>query len=72
MEPCSTRKSRPTSCTELILRAGIPRVVIVWREPSLFVADCQGVELLQAHGVEVVELDDLAGAVRTVGMPVSQ
>ncbi|WP_113698815.1 deaminase [Nonomuraea lactucae] len=71
LEPCSTRKSRPTSCTDLILRAGIPRVVIAWREPSLFVADCQGVELLQAHGVEVTELSDLADMARSVGMPES-
>ena len=34
---------RPT-CVELIIAAGIPRVVIAWREPSLFVDDCIGVE----------------------------
>ncbi|MFE0152822.1 dCMP deaminase [Nonomuraea sp. NPDC059007] len=69
LEPCSFRKSRPTTCTELILRAGIPRVVIAWREPDLFVADCQGVELLQEHGVEVIELSDLASLAKSVGMP---
>jgi hypothetical protein len=36
------------------------RVVIAWREPSLFVADCQGYEILRNAGVEVVELADLA------------
>ncbi|MEK8146433.1 dCMP deaminase [Streptomyces sp. M10(2022)] len=46
LEPCSIRKSRPASCTSLILAAGIGRVVLAWREPSLFVADCQGVQLL--------------------------
>ncbi|MFI7447898.1 deaminase [Nonomuraea sp. NPDC049714] len=71
LEPCSVRKSRPTTCTELILAAGIPRVVIAWREPSLFVADCQGVEILQEHGVEVVELPDLAALASAVGMPKS-
>jgi diaminohydroxyphosphoribosylaminopyrimidine deaminase/5-amino-6-(5-phosphoribosylamino)uracil reductase len=60
LEPCSQRASRPRSCTQLILAAGIPRVVIAWREPSLFVADCQGVELLKQAGVELVELPDLA------------
>ena len=66
LEPCSQRKSRPTSCTQHILDAGIPRVVIAWREPSLFVADCQGQEMLAAAGVEVVELDDLAAEARAV------
>lgn len=66
LEPCSERKSRPLSCTRLILAAGIGRVVIAWREPDLFVADCQGVELLTAAGVEVVELTELAAAARAV------
>ncbi|MGH3865709.1 MAG: deaminase [Pseudonocardiaceae bacterium] len=60
LEPCSQRKSRPRTCTQLILAAGIPRVVMAWREPSLFVADCQGYELLVNAGVTVVEISDLA------------
>jgi diaminohydroxyphosphoribosylaminopyrimidine deaminase / 5-amino-6-(5-phosphoribosylamino)uracil reductase len=60
LEPCSQRKSRPRACTQLILRAGIPRVVVAWREPGLFVADCQGCELLVDAGVVVVEIPDLA------------
>jgi pyrimidine deaminase RibD-like protein len=78
LEPCSQRKSRPRSCTELILATriggpgapgaaggpdgaeGIGRVVVAWREPSLFVADCQGVELLARAGIEVTEIPELA------------
>jgi diaminohydroxyphosphoribosylaminopyrimidine deaminase/5-amino-6-(5-phosphoribosylamino)uracil reductase len=60
LEPCSQRRSRPRTCTELIIAAGLARVVIAWREPDLFVADCQGVELLAQAGLEVVELPDLA------------
>ncbi|MEX5632850.1 deaminase [Parafrankia sp. FMc2] len=71
LEPCSQRKSRPRTCTQLILAAGIPRVVIAWREPSLFVADCQGVELLSAAGVTVVELPDLAEQARAVNAHLS-
>ena len=56
LEPCSKRKSRPRSCTELIIASGIRRVVIAWREPDLFVADCQGYELLEQAGLEVTEL----------------
>lgn len=65
LEPCSRRASRPRTCTELILAAGIARVVFAWREPSIFV-DGRGAELLRAAGVEVAELPELAPAVREV------
>lgn len=64
LEPCSSRASRPRPCAGLILDAGIRRVVIAWREPSLFVAHCVGVETLAEHGVEVTLLDELAEAAR--------
>lgn len=64
LEPCSKRASRPRPCARLILDAGIRRVVIAWREPDLFVTGVEGVELLVAHGVEVVELTGLADAAR--------
>jgi pyrimidine deaminase RibD-like protein len=60
LEPCSQRKSRPLTCTQLIIGAGLRRVVIGWREPALFVADCQGYELLAEAGLEVAELPALA------------
>jgi diaminohydroxyphosphoribosylaminopyrimidine deaminase/5-amino-6-(5-phosphoribosylamino)uracil reductase len=59
LEPCSERKRGQHTCAQLLIAAGIPRVVIAWREPPLFVEDCQGVELLAAAGIEVVELTDL-------------
>ncbi|MFG1790778.1 deaminase [Nocardia sp. NPDC049149] len=61
LEPCSQRAtaSRPP-CTDRILRAGIPRVVVAWREPATFVTNCVGLERLRQHGVEVVELPELA------------
>ena len=65
MEPCSARASRPRSCTQLILGTGISRVVFAWREPSIFV-EGRGAELLTAGGVEVVEMPELADAVREV------
>lgn len=64
LEPCSQRKSRPRTCTQLILAAGIPRVVIAWREPALFVADCQGKELLEQAGVTVTEMAEFAEAAK--------
>jgi diaminohydroxyphosphoribosylaminopyrimidine deaminase/5-amino-6-(5-phosphoribosylamino)uracil reductase len=64
LEPCSRRASRALSCTDLILAAGIGRVVVAWREPPLFVADARGCELLAARGVEVVELPEFAAGAR--------
>jgi diaminohydroxyphosphoribosylaminopyrimidine deaminase/5-amino-6-(5-phosphoribosylamino)uracil reductase len=63
LEPCSARASRPRTCTELILAAGVQRVVFAWREPAVFVEGA-GAELLQAAGVDVVELPELAAAAR--------
>lgn len=60
LEPCSQRKSRPRTCTELIIAAGLARVVIAWREPDLFVADAQGYELLSRAGLTVDEMPELA------------
>ncbi|GIF12172.1 deaminase [Actinoplanes teichomyceticus] len=65
LEPCTTRKSRPTSCTELILASGIRRVVLALREPLHF-ADCTGVETLLGCGVEVIEIPDLGEPVRGI------
>jgi diaminohydroxyphosphoribosylaminopyrimidine deaminase/5-amino-6-(5-phosphoribosylamino)uracil reductase len=66
LEPCSQRASRPHPCARLILDARIPRVVIAWREPDLFVTNCQGVEWLHDAGVEVAELTELAPEARAV------
>ena len=67
LEPCSVRASRPRSCTELILAAGIRRVVFAWREPELFVHG-EGAEKLRAAGVDVVELTEFANAARDVNL----
>ena len=61
LEPCSKRNSRPhATCVNLIIAAGIPRVVIAWREPDIFVT-CEGIGLLTDAGIEVVELPEFAG-----------
>ncbi len=65
LEPCAARASRPRSCTALILGTPIPRVVMAWREPALFV-DCDGAERLTAAGRSVVERPELAEGVREV------
>lgn len=60
LEPCSQRSTATRlPCTDRILQAGIPRVVIAWREPATFVTNCVGVEKLRQQGVEVLELAEL-------------
>lgn len=66
LEPCSQRSADRTPCARRILTAGIPRVVIAWREPSLFVADCVGLEQLVEAGVVVDELTELGPEARAV------
>jgi 5-amino-6-(5-phosphoribosylamino)uracil reductase len=63
LEPCSPRSSRRLSCTDHILAAGIPRVVLALREPALL-AVCDGADRLRAAGVDVVELPELGELVR--------
>lgn len=53
LEPCShTGKTPP--CTELILKSGIPRVVIAMQDPFPAV-NGRGIDLLEKAGVEVIK-----------------
>ncbi|ANP55961.1 5-amino-6-(5-phosphoribosylamino)uracil reductase [Streptomyces griseochromogenes] len=61
LEPCSRRASRPAPCAELILRAGVGRVVTAWREPDTFVAAADGSGVLLTAGVDVVLLPEHEG-----------
>jgi len=65
LEPCLARASRPRSCTELIIAAAIPRVVIAWLEPPLFTGGGGAAELRRA-GVTVDEIPWLAELARSV------
>ncbi|MFF3362650.1 dihydrofolate reductase family protein [Streptomyces misionensis] len=56
LEPCARRASRPAPCAELILRAGVRRVVTAWQEPDTFVAGADGTGVLVRGGAEVVVL----------------
>jgi riboflavin biosynthesis pyrimidine reductase/pyrimidine deaminase RibD-like protein len=62
--PCGARASRPVTCVQHILNAGIPRVVYAWREPPLFAAG-DGAERLRAAGVTVTEISALADLARS-------
>lgn len=68
LEPCTRRRSSHRTCSDLIIEAGIKRVVIAWREPPTFVPDAHGVEALKAAGVEIVEYPDLAAAAAQVNV----
>ncbi len=65
LEPCRMRKSRPRACAELIIDAGIGRVVIAWLEPPVFVPG-GGAVALGGAGVTVVQVPDLAAEARDV------
>ncbi len=69
LEPCRFRASRPQPCAELIIAAGLRRVVIAWLEPPVF-AQGGGAELLRSSGVTVVEVPDLAAGARAVNAAV--
>jgi len=51
---------------EQLWSRSLSAVIIAWREPSLFVDDCIGVELLVAAGRTVVEIPELAAAAQAV------
>ena len=63
--PCGERASRPVTCVQHIVAAGIPRVVFAWREPALFTAG-EGAGQLRAAGVAVTEVPELAARARSV------
>ncbi|WP_369390289.1 dihydrofolate reductase family protein [Streptomyces sp. CG1] len=58
LEPCARRASRPAPCSELILRAGVRRVVTAWQEPDTFVAGADGTGILVKGGAVVVVLPE--------------
>jgi pyrimidine deaminase RibD-like protein len=65
LEPCRRRLSRPRSCSELIVAAGIRRVVLAWIEPPLFVPG-GGAQWLTDRGATVIQIPDLAAEARAV------
>lgn len=65
LEPCLRRLSRSRSCAQLIVAAGIRRVVLAWREPPLFVPG-GGARWLREQGVTVLEVPELADEARAV------
>jgi diaminohydroxyphosphoribosylaminopyrimidine deaminase/5-amino-6-(5-phosphoribosylamino)uracil reductase len=65
LEPCRFRASRPRSCADLIIEAGLRRVVIAWREPPVF-APGGGAALLASAGITVLEIADLGPRARAV------
>jgi pyrimidine deaminase RibD-like protein len=65
LEPCASRASGRRSCCDRIAEAGLRRVVFACEEPPIFVPG-QGAARLRELGIEVVQLADLAPAVREI------
>lgn len=59
MEPCSTRKSKPLSCSALICRHRMRRVVFAAYEPIHFV-HCCGERMLKEAGIDVAVIESLS------------
>ncbi len=57
MEPCTHRKSKPLSCTALIIERGFAKAVYALEEPSAL-ARCEGHQRLAAAGLEVCRIGD--------------
>lgn len=64
LEPCGDRASAAMPCADLIIAAGIRRVVIAWREPALFVPACRGLSRLRDEGITVRHLACLTDLAR--------
>ncbi|MFI6245320.1 dihydrofolate reductase family protein [Streptomyces sp. NPDC051016] len=64
LEPCTHRASRPHPCAELILRAGVRRVLTAWREPDTFVTAADGTGMLREAGVRVLVLPEYESAAK--------
>jgi len=65
LEPCRVRASRARPCAELVIEAGLRRVVIAWLEPPVLAAG-GGAAMLRKAGVTVVEIPGLAAEARAV------
>ena len=65
LEPCSERASSPTSCCELIIKAGIKSCFFILKEPTNFVI-CKGVEVLTQNGVSVFQVNKFESEVKLI------
>jgi diaminohydroxyphosphoribosylaminopyrimidine deaminase / 5-amino-6-(5-phosphoribosylamino)uracil reductase len=69
LEPCRFRSSRPVPCAELIIAAGVRRVVVAWLEPPIL-APGGGAGLLRDQGITVLEVPELAAEAQAVNAAV--
>lgn len=65
MEPCSERKSKPVSCSRLIIDEGFAEVYYALPEPPDFVK-CRGHEILSGAGIRTVCLHGFERAVEEI------
>lgn len=65
LEPCTSRKSEPESCTQLIIRHSFSRVVFALYEPT-HLAICDGAATLVRNGITVEVMPLFADKVREI------
>lgn len=65
LEPCLTRASKPTGCSERLVKAGAKRVVYAVAEDATF-TEQKGLSYLSDHGVELIHLPGFEDQFRAV------
>ncbi len=65
MEPCSTRRSEPESCTQLIIRHEFAHAAFALYEPDCFVC-CRGAQTLREAGIDTRAYPSLGAEVREI------
>lgn len=71
LEPCGSRRSRPTCCAQAIIDAGITRVLFSANEPPIL-ASGRGAEKLSRSGVRVTKVDLVAQHVDAVNAHITR
>jgi len=65
LEPCTSRKSEPESCSGIIVRHGFGRAVFAMFEPECL-AHCTGAEFLRENGIRVDTMPRFAPEVKRI------
>lgn len=72
MEPCGYRLSGKECCANLIIKAGIKKVVYGIKEPPYFVKQTSGIHKLLSNGIEVQQVKDVMNEVLSINKHIGE